>query len=538
MLCFFSVLFLALVMILRKGIEIERNYSINKLKQEVSYSLSDSVIEKLCKIKYGNFEKKQTHDILERIDRQSAEKICNVYACVVDTLSFSLDVAVIALYLVKNSALIGIFYGCTLFVVVFMNYKAMACMNEMFFEETPNERRIRYLEEQLSTKESVYELRMYNAIPFVLHELRQKNKNVLKERLARTVKSQKYCLLSDISKVLWIGSVFVFGYLCVTGNRMETGTWIVLLGMVSNVLSTVDRVSYEISGISENIVVGVCLKEFFALEEETPEEGTVEVGENGGRHSIEFKNVWYKYPDNEEYTLKNINLTVCSDEVNAIVGWNGAGKTTLIMLMCKLLEPTQGEIFFDGISMSRISRKVLSQIFSVVFQNFGRYWLSLRENVALGETSRMENGEEIQNSLDWVAMERRNMDLDTQLGKLSGSAVDLSGGQWQKLAIARAVFRGTDWMILDEPTASYDAAAEDRFYEKLHDKTRGKGCILITHRLPATIFADRILVLEKGEIVEVGSSRELLEKNGIYARMFAAQTSLYSDQPEEGRRGK
>ena len=250
-----------------------------------------------------------------------------------------------------------------------------------------------------------------------------------------------------------------------------------------------------------------------------------------GEHVIEFCNVSFKYPRSEKFVLRNINLTIRSGEHLSIVGLNGAGKTTFIKLLCRLYDVTEGEIKIDGINIKEYSDEAYRKLFSVVFQDFKLFAFSLKENISLDEE---EDAERITEVLKLSGLYEDAMKLehglDTTLYKsFDEQGTELSGGQQQKVAISRALYRNAPIVILDEPTAALDPVAEYEIYKKFDSLVGGKTAIYISHRLSSCKFCDRIAVFAEDTIKEYGTHESLVNKeNGIYAEMFAAQAQYYS----------
>ncbi len=258
--------------------------------------------------------------------------------------------------------------------------------------------------------------------------------------------------------------------------------------------------------------------------------GTEKVKEQA--HTIEFKDVSFKYPRSEEYVLRHVNLTLQPGEHLSVVGLNGAGKTTFIKLLCRLYDVTEGEILLDGKNIKEYSEEEYRKVFAPVFQDFQLFAFSLKENVAL-DKSEVADNEEVQKALelsgvyeDAVKLEQG---IDTIIYKsFDEKGTDLSGGQRQKVAISRALFKNAPVVILDEPTAALDPMAEYEIYKKFNDLVGGKTAIYISHRLSSCKFCDKIAVFAEDHIKEYGTHNELLEKtDGIYAEMFAAQAQYY-----------
>jgi ATP-binding cassette, subfamily B, bacterial len=249
------------------------------------------------------------------------------------------------------------------------------------------------------------------------------------------------------------------------------------------------------------------------------------------KFGIEFHQVEFRYPNSNRELLKDINLTIQAGETVALVGENGAGKTTLIKLLCRLYDPSSGQITIDGIDLRHFKTTDWRREISVVFQDYVRYNLTAQENIGLGNLEVLSDRDRI-----IAAAEQAGADLaisklpyryDTTLGKQFEEGEELSIGEWQKVAIARAFLRQAQIIILDEPTSALDAKSEYEVFEQFRQLTQGRTAILISHRLSTVRLADRILVIKNGTIVENGSHDELLEEGGTYARLFKIQAQYY-----------
>lgn len=249
-----------------------------------------------------------------------------------------------------------------------------------------------------------------------------------------------------------------------------------------------------------------------------------------GEHVIEFVNVGFKYPRSENYVLKNINIKIASREHLSIVGLNGAGKTTFIKLLCRLYDVTEGEILIDGVNIKEYSEEEYRRLFAVVFQDFQLFAFSMRENIALnGEADDDRINEVLKQSGLYEDAQKLEHGLDTTLFKsFDEKGTELSGGQKQKTAISRALYKDAPIVILDEPTAALDPVAEYDIYRQFNTLVGGKTAIYISHRLSSCKFCDKIAVFAEDTIKEYGTHDELAElPNGIYSEMFAAQAQYY-----------
>jgi ATP-binding cassette, subfamily B, bacterial len=247
--------------------------------------------------------------------------------------------------------------------------------------------------------------------------------------------------------------------------------------------------------------------------------------------AIRFEGVMFAYPRTDEPVLRHLDLTIKAGQSLAIVGENAAGKTTLVNLLCGFYEPTAGRILVDGVDLAEIDKRAWQRRIAAVFQEFAKYPLTLRENVVLGNSSRAADYETRiragQRAGIMELVESLPANWNTLLSKKFDGGTDLSGGQWQRVALARAFFRDADLLVLDEPTAALDPRAEQALFERFANLVEEKTALMISHRLGPARFADRIVVMEHGRIVEQGAHDTLMQRNGPYAKMFAAQANWY-----------
>ncbi len=248
---------------------------------------------------------------------------------------------------------------------------------------------------------------------------------------------------------------------------------------------------------------------------------------------VEFRNVSFRYSENLPFVLKDVNFSFDSRQKIALVGANGSGKTTIIKLLLRFYDPAEGQILLDGIDIREYKPDSVRRRFSTVFQDYSNYAFTVRESVSLSDVSQANDQERIMDSLKQSGADsftaRFPMGLDTYLTRrYDDSGQELSGGQWQKMAIARAFFRKADIYILDEPSASLDAQSEDEVFRMFQAMYAGKGAVLISHRLSNIHLSDLILVLDNGSLAEIGSHGELMAANGTYAHMYRLQADKYS----------
>jgi ATP-binding cassette subfamily B protein len=244
-----------------------------------------------------------------------------------------------------------------------------------------------------------------------------------------------------------------------------------------------------------------------------------------------FEQVGFRYPGTETWAIRNLSFTLKAGEIIALVGENGAGKTTLVKLLARLYDPEEGRILLDGVDLKRFRVEELRSRIGVIFQDFVRYALSAAENIAVGRIDEHQDRPRIETSatlsLARPVIEKLPAQFDQLLGKRFTNGVELSGGEWQKVALGRAYMRDAELLILDEPTAALDARAEYEVFQRFVDLTKGKMAVLISHRFSTVRMAHRILVLENGQLIEDGTHEELLAFGGRYAELFTLQAEGY-----------
>lgn len=269
--------------------------------------------------------------------------------------------------------------------------------------------------------------------------------------------------------------------------------------------------------------------DFFDLKERGGEDLEI-----SGDDGIIFKNVTFKYPSAKEASLKNVNLEIKPKETIAVVGENGAGKSTLVRLMTGLYLPTEGDVLFGEVDTRKISSKSIYKHTSGVFQKYQRYKMELKENIGISNTD-IKSDDLIKESFERADLSIESDSFpdgfDTMLSR-EFDGVDLSGGQWQRVAIARGFYKTHNMIVLDEPTAAIDPVEETKIYDKFASISKGKTSIIVTHRLGSAKIADRIIVMDNGEIAEIGTHEELMEMKGKYAEMYEAQAQWYVREEE------
>lgn len=404
-------------------------------------------------------------------------------------------------------------------------------------------RRADYLHNVLTKRDYIEERSLFDYSDEINNRWYEKYEIARKKILKKDIQNQIRMRISSI--VALFAALGIIGVILVPTIKgvMSIGIFIALTNATFDL---VDRMSWNLSYVARSFAEKQeylkDLTNFMALSEREGALDEPEDIDNIPFESIEFKNVTFKYPGTEKNILKNFNLKMQKNRHYAFVGINGAGKTTITKLLTGMYQNYEGQIFINDRDIRQYSLKELKAIFTVVYQDFAKYQVSAEDNILLGDIKQLNKklaGESYDTLRRGIILKEIDLDkvmdklpfgLDTYLGKIKKTGVDLSGGEWQRLAVARALYSPAHVRILDEPTAALDPVAESNVYRMFGRISKGKTTIFITHRLGAARLADEIIVIDGGSVAESGSHEELLEKNGIYAKMFESQKSWYDVQ--------
>jgi ATP-binding cassette subfamily B protein len=399
------------------------------------------------------------------------------------------------------------------------------------FQQTPARRELDYLRLLGGTKEGAKELKLFGLAPFlvgrysdVATELHDQTIGVARNRLFIG------SLLAMVGVAGYYGTYAFVIYHTVIG-MLSLATMIFLAGAIGGASSNIQAVFTTFSEIANQALFMTDLLEFFAVKPKIFSKPGALAAPKKIQQGFEFRNVSFAYPGSSRMILKNVSFKLAPSERIAIVGENGQGKTTIVKLLTRLYDPTEGQILLDGKDLREYDLESLWQEIGVIFQDFMRYEMTASANIAVGRIEERNNPFQIRaaanKSLAEQAIRRLPKGFDQVLGSRFAGAVDLSGGEWQKIAIARAYLRDAQLLILDEPTAALDARSEHEVFQRFSELTEGKMSLLISHRFSTVKMSNRILVLKDGEIAEQGQHDQLLKVGGHYAEMFELQAANY-----------
>lgn len=502
----------------------------NILASKVNIFTTKLILDRLVDIPMEFFDNSENYDKIQKINTESNSRSMSILRTLVNLIkSFNTMIGTIIILLQFSPLLIIIcFITCvpTLIISMKMAYKQFNIYNNRF----ENLRYISYLKNMMTMYENIKEMKVNNSIPFFSNHIDKQYNEFLKEDMK--IRGKYLVRISGMNTMEQALILLIRIYITtrVIIKKQTIGALSLYISSIDNFRNSVVIILNTIVSIFEDGLYINNLFEFLEMTKKKNNEGLLFDAEF---KKIEFKHVWFKYPNTNNYILRDINFVIDAKKSYSIVGLNGSGKTTLIKLMLNLYEPDKGEVLIDGVNIREFNKKEYVKNIGVVFQDFIKYPLTVSENIGIGDPENIDNFNQVKTAavLSGANEFIRNLPdkYETKLLREWSGGIQLSLGQWQKLAISRAFMKKYPIIILDEPTASLDAIAEFELYKKFKQMVSGKTCILIAHRFSTIKLADTILVLKDGEIVETGSHEELIKKQGDYAELYDLQAQTYKE---------
>lgn len=498
-----------------------------KVQNKIVFYFDNEVIKKSLKVKYELFESNDFYNKMQMATNGSAQRICTLYGSLLILLQDFVTICSFFFYLIAKSWVLTI---CVLFPIIIyfvINSKISRIRHKQILEHSQSNRELFYYYRLFSSKDSAREFRIFRHYDYV----RDKRNGVFWKNTSELFKVEKiYSKVSllpiIISSLTTLLASIILIFIGKTG-RLTLGDFVSIIQLLNNSQSSGHRISTTLSSVVEDLLFINNLFDFLSL----PEVNNYGKDKFPSKlsYGITINNLSYAYPNSNKLILENISFHIKPGEKIVIVGENGAGKSSLVKCMLGLLEPTGGEILYDNIGIDNYDRESFYNNTSVLFQDFIKYQMTLRENVGFGDISKIERDDQLFKALIQSGYNIEDLSkLDDSLGSEFHGGYDLSGGQWQKIALSRAFLRESQVIVLDEPTASLDPIAEYNLFRQFLDLVEGKTAIYISHRLRICVEADRILVLQNGKLIEQGTHKDLLSSNGVYAQMYNSQSEIYS----------
>jgi ATP-binding cassette subfamily B protein len=399
------------------------------------------------------------------------------------------------------------------------------------FRQTPVRRQLDYLRVLGGSKEAAKELKLFGLRNFLRDRFTQLSDDIYKENVALSKLKLIVGALLSIIGTMGYYSAYVFVIWRTVAGALSIGTLTFLTGAIQQASSNIQQIFSTLAAIGDQALFLTDLLAFFEMQPTIRSKPNALPAPRPMVQGIEFRNVSFQYPGNSRRVLDRINFQLRPGERLALIGENGEGKTTIVKLMTRLYDPTEGQVLLDGVDLREYDLEDLHREIGVIFQDFMRYEMTARENIAVGRIEEVNNLDSLQiaahKSMADDVIQRLPQTYEQMLGRRFEQGVDLSGGEWQKVALARAYLRDAQLLILDEPTAALDARSEFEVFHRFSELTTGKMALFISHRFSTVRAADRILVLANGKIAEEGTHDQLSSLGGRYAEMFEMQASSY-----------
>ena len=506
------------------------DYTDSLLANSYTQYVSVRVMEQAAKLDLTTYENPVFYDRLERARVQATDRLAMIQQMgrlilqVITTITFSAALAWASPWLVLLLALgvLPSFLGETHYA--FLGYAKN-------FRQTPAKRQMDYLRQVAGSREGAKEVKLFGLSGFFTERFEELASGIFKEDVALSRSKLIVGGLLGIIGTLGYYGAYIYVIFRTIHGGYNIGEFTFLTTAIQQASSNLQQVFSTVSGIADQALFLTDLIAFFEMKP------TVESKVNGLaaprpiRQGFEFRNVSFAYPGTTRRVLSDFTFTLRPGERVALIGENGQGKTTVVKLITRLYDPTEGQILLDGKDLREYTLEELHREIGVIFQDFMRYEMTARENIAVGRVERAGDLPEIElaahKSLADTVVAKLEHGYEQTLGRRFEGGVELSGGEWQKMALARAYLRDAQLLILDEPTAALDARSELEVFERFAELTTGKMALLISHRFSTVRMADRIVVLSGGRLTEEGNHQQLMAAGGLYAEMFEMQAASY-----------
>ena len=498
----------------------------------LTYQLNTELMrksERLQNISY--FEDSEFYNDIQLLSSEASWRPVNLLVFGTSLISNAIVFASMLLMVSSVNILVSLLLFVVLIPQGIIAYRIQQQAFETLVSNSEESRKLDYYSQVLLSNNHIKDIRLYNLYIFFITKYTDVFTSITdKLQVDRRKKFTTSALFITLNSIVII---LMFGYVIIQIKKgvLDLGVIFVFSTSIIYSINSMARLVEDSSLLYDTLLYMENFFKFIEIEDELSTEVPITKTENNfGDDIIEFRNVNFSYSNNSDLVLSNVSFKIAEGEKIAIVGENGAGKTTLVKLLCAFYPNYSGDIIVNNKSLREYELTDYRKQITSIFQDFSKFDISLRENVALSDLSRIFKNEDITKALDKGRFNMKDMSLDQVLGRKFDGGKELSGGEWQKVALSRAFFSNAPILILDEPTASIDAKAEYELFQNFLQLTQGKTVFYITHRLASVKFADKILVLKSGEIHSFGTHNELMNKDEYYRKLYKMQSSMYAEE--------
>ena len=506
-------------------------YGRNLFVRRVQLEAEQRFLERASTVDLGHFDNSDWHDRLARAKRDVSWRPGDLTWSV---LGLSGNVVSIIL---MSSLLASLHYVLVLLALaaavlsLALERRVTSRLYEYFYKETPEEREREYLGDLLVKPRTSKEIRAYVLAGFLLGRHQSLSEDLFKQRELMYRSGTRISLLTGLVTGTTLALAYLFVAARGVAGTIDPGGVVLVIGAFTSVAGTLAQISSTFVAVDQHTTFLDDYFSFLAIGPLLSVPANPKTLPGGQIKGIEFDEVAFTYPGGTETALERLSLNIRGGELIALVGENGAGKSTLVKLLLRLYDPDRGSVRVGGVDLKEVDPFALRSRIGVLFQDYASYELSVRENVVLGRPDGAVDDERVLEALrnarsDWLLKKMPN-GLNSKVGRLFEGGHDLSGGEWQRLALARLMYRDADIWILDEPTSSLDPEAEAAIFGELKENLKGRIGVVISHRFSTVRIADRIAVIADGRVAELGTHEELLAAKGRYAQLFELQVAGY-----------
>jgi ATP-binding cassette subfamily B protein len=517
--------------IIQRAIGSYIGYGRNLYVRRVELEAERRLLDKASRVDLGHFDNSDWHDRLARAKRDVSWRPGDLTWSVLGLSGNIVTIILMAGLLASLHWLLVVLALATSLLSLIIESRVTSRLYKYYYQETPEERERNYIGELLIQPRTIKEIKAYVLADYLLGRHKKISDHLFKQREKMYQSGVRISMLSGIVTGTTLALAYVFVGLRGIQGTIDPGGVVLVIGAFSSVAGTLGQISQTFVAVDQHTRFLGDYFSFLKIEALLPVPEKPTPIPDGPVDNISFENISFHYPGGHGEAIENLNLNIRRGELIALVGENGAGKSTLVKLLLRFYDVQNGSIKIGGIDVKDMDPEILRSRIGILFQDYATYELSVRENVMMGWPYGEADDEKVMKALkdsrsEWLVKKMTN-GLDSKVGRLFEGGHDLSGGEWQRLALARIMYRNADIWILDEPTSSLDPEAEAAIFAELKENLKGRIGIVISHRFSTVRIADRIAVIDEGHIKELGTHHELLAAGNTYARLFELQASGY-----------
>jgi ATP-binding cassette subfamily B protein len=515
---------------IQRAIGAYSGYGRNLFVRRVQLEAERRLLAQASRLDLGHFDNSDWHDRLARAKRDISWRPGDLTWSVLGLSGNLVTIVLMASLLASLHYVLVVLALCGAVLSLLLERRVTSRMYEFFYKETPEEREREYVGDLLVQPRTTKEIRAYVLADYLLERHRTMSEALFKLRAEMYRTGTRTAILSGLVTGTALALAYVFVALRGAAGTIDPGGVVLVIGAFTSVSGTLSNISSTFVSVDQHTTFLDDYFSFLAIDPLVPVPSPP-IPLPPVLDSIDFDDVGFTYPGGKEPAVQGLNLHIHAGELIALVGENGAGKSTLVKLLLRFYDADRGSVRVGGVNLKDVDPEALRGRIGVLFQDYANYELTVRDNVIMGRPAVAPEDHRVMEALrrsrsEWL-VKKMPKGLDSKVGRLFEGGHDLSGGEWQRLALARIMYRNADVWILDEPTSSLDPEAEAAIFAELKENLRGRIGIVISHRFSTVRIADRIAVMVDGRVTELGTHDQLLRSEGRYAQLFELQAAGY-----------